>query len=67
MGKKSREKREVRLVRNAVNEFAPQIQAVGYQQGYHAGLQEAAACKTIAEVRRMAKESHEPSMEGTKT
>lgn len=59
MGRASREKRDRRLVRAALNEFAPHIQEKARSEGRAAGLAEAAECKTIAEVRKLAKEVNE--------
>lgn len=50
------------MVKAAINQFAPEIQAVGYRQGYNEGLREAAACKTIAEVRKMSEATVEPTV-----
>jgi hypothetical protein len=61
MGKASREKRDRKMVKEAIKRLGPEIDATGYQRGFTdgvaQGLQDAADLGTIAKVRAAAKEA----------
>lgn len=59
MGKSSSEKKDRKMVKEAIRRFGPEIEAKGFEKGHKAGradgLREAAELGTIAKVRAAVK------------